>query len=254
MNQAIVTLSGLSAAEVALLAQGGVNNQNELMTLTFEDIGLILPNATVLVHRKLSNLARYLSSGNDVTGATTMQEVMLALAEMERPVVNVPPQAAVAQVPVVPDVTRGAPKVYVNPLEVYSGEPLDWEVWERSTRATIGQTNYSSFLTAPPTAGDAIEEHRNHEFYNMLLKATQEGSAAHILRGIANQNGHAAWNALHAWYGTAEMSRVLVEKTRTLINALVLDEKISASTYINNFIKYCQTLDGKGEGYCENQD
>jgi hypothetical protein len=50
MNQAIVTLSGLSAAEVALLAQGGVNNQNELMTLTFEDIGLILPNATVLVH------------------------------------------------------------------------------------------------------------------------------------------------------------------------------------------------------------
>jgi hypothetical protein len=180
-----------------------------------------------------------------------MQEVMLALAEMERPVVNVPPQAAVAQVPAVPDVTRGAPKVYVNPLEVYSGEPLDWEVWERSTRATIGQTNYSSFLTAPPTAGDLVEEHRNHEFYNMLLKATQEGSAAHILRGIANQNGHAAWNALHAWYGTAEMSRVLVEKTRTLMNALVLDEKISASTYINNFIKYCQTLDGKGEGYTD---
>jgi hypothetical protein len=223
------------------------------MALTFEDIGQILPNASVLVRRKISNLARYLSGGNEITGATTMQEIMLGLSEMERPVVNVPPvqPVAVAQVPAVPDVARGAPKVYVNPLEAYSGEPLDWEVWERSTRATIGQTNYSSFLTAPPTAGNVVEEHRNYEFYNMLLKATQEGAAAHILRGIANQDGHAAWNALHAWYGTAEMSRALVENTRTLIDALFLDEKSSASTYINNFIKYCQTLEGKGEGYTD---
>jgi hypothetical protein len=43
----------------------------------------------------------------------------------------------------------------------------------------------------------------------------------------------------------------LVENTRTLIDALFLDEKSSASTYINNFIKYCQTLEGKGEGYTD---
>jgi hypothetical protein len=85
MHQAIVTLSGLSVAEVEILAQEGVSSEDELMNLTFEDIGHYIPNASLLVRRKLSNLARFVSGGNDVTGSTTMKEVMRALAEMERP-------------------------------------------------------------------------------------------------------------------------------------------------------------------------
>jgi hypothetical protein len=91
MNQAIISLSGLSVAEVATLAKEGVIHQNHLMALTFEDIAQILPNSSVLVRRQLSNLARFLSDGNDVTDATTMQEVMQGLNAMDRPLAHGPP-------------------------------------------------------------------------------------------------------------------------------------------------------------------
>jgi hypothetical protein len=81
MNPAIVQLAGLSYTQVTHLAQVGVANEEDLSVLTFEDLDQMLPTATRIVHRKLSNIAQFLRSGKEVNGITTMCEVNQGLPE-----------------------------------------------------------------------------------------------------------------------------------------------------------------------------
>ena len=99
------------------------------------------------------------------------------------------------------DLARGAPKIQVNALGALSGEPLNWEEWEMVTSATLGQTVYADLLSTAPLP-DPVSQRRNKELYNMLLKATQLGLSLHVMKGIEDENGHEAWQALKTWYGT----------------------------------------------------
>jgi hypothetical protein len=72
MDQNIVALAGLTTAQVALLTAGGVTNSDDLMILENDDIPLLLPEASVLVRRKLSNIAEYLAAGSEINATTTI--------------------------------------------------------------------------------------------------------------------------------------------------------------------------------------
>ena len=49
-------------------------------------------------------------------------------------------------------------KMQVNPLEWFSGDPIEFEEWEIGEVAALGQTVYGAFLENPPAAGNSIEE------------------------------------------------------------------------------------------------
>ena len=246
MNAFIVTLAGLTQDETALLAAGGVTTPEDFLMLTHADFSELLPNASVLVKRKLSNISLYLSGGGVITGATTVQEISLVLAQRNVPVVNMPAGgvAAVAENP-----NRGAPKLQVDGLESFSGNPLDWEDWEKGTSATLGQTAYAGLLTAPPGAADATAQARNRELYNMLLKAIYKGNALHILESVEGENGHLGWQALQTWFGSADVIATVTKHYRNKIEKLRLDSDNSASTFINDFILCSQKLEAHHEGY-----
>ena len=255
MDANVVLLAGLTPAHVALLAEEGVNNIGDLLIFTFEDYTAMIPGSGLAVRRKLSSIAKYLAGGDTIDDTTTMQEVMGILTAREQPVMNVAPAPVAAVAETVQmgtanvDLARGAPKISVNAISVFSGEPFDWEVWERSTSATIGQTVYSALLTNPVEVGNLVATTRNNEFYNMLLTATQEGEAAHVMEEVTDKDGHKAWVALQEWYGTVDTSRTVVAHYTKIIENLRLDDKTSASKYINTFILCCQKLKAKGESY-----
>jgi hypothetical protein len=249
MERAITVLSGLTPDEIVTMASEGINNGEDLSAVTFADISAILENASVVKRRKLSHIGNYLAQGQLITDATTMPLIINHLNTPVAPMANNALPAALPPIPPPPDPTRGALRLYVNSIEKYSGSPIDFEDWELKTRATLGQTAYARFLTTAPVAGDVLQEARNKELYNMFVTALMHGSGMHILNGVPDQDGHAAWTAITAWYGSAATSRTVIDHYRNKLESLRLDGTTEASTYVNDFIICSQKLDDKSEGY-----
>jgi hypothetical protein len=181
---------------LCLVAQGIVNGE-DLFTITFADITDILPDTSVVKHRKLSHIGSDFARGQVINEATTMPTIITYL---NTPVVHVinpaaPPLAA----PKSPDPTIGALRLYINSTEKYSGSPIDFEDWELKTSATLGQTAYAMFLACPPTPEDIIQAASFHKLYNMFVTAIMDGSGMHILNGGADQDGHGAWMVIKVW-------------------------------------------------------
>jgi hypothetical protein len=113
--------------------------------------------------------------------------------------------------------------------------------------ATIGQSAYAEFLINAPDPNDLNKMTRNKEFYNMLVKATNQGYATHLL-SENKDDGHATWVAIRNWYNGESTSRRIIEHFRTKLSKLELDENTSASSFINDFIICHKRLDAKSEG------
>jgi hypothetical protein len=243
MDPPIIQLTGLSNAQVALLTEAGVTNSEELMALTHEDICALLPNGSLLLRRKLSNVAEYLSSGQNIVPNTTMPDIHRHLSNRKNPApIQLPPPPPAAM-----DPTRGAPKMSINGLEDYCGGATKWPDWEMGTEATIGQSAYAEFLTNPPDPTDLSKMTRNKEFYNMLVKATNQGSATHLTSKYKN-DGHATWVHIQSWYNGESTSRLIIEHFRDKLSKLELDQDETASSFINDFIICHKRLDEKDEG------
>eukprot|EP00957_Ditylum_brightwellii_P208800 15358978-Ditylum_brightwellii.AAC.1 len=63
---------------------------------------------------------------------------------------------AMTTVMIIVDVDQGVPKVYMDLLPNFSGNPINFEDWERKARATIQQTAYKSYLSCSATTGDKL--------------------------------------------------------------------------------------------------
>jgi hypothetical protein len=164
-------------------------------------------------------------------------------------------QGAAALPPIVPNIyppdpTRGALKLYVNALTEFSGQPIEYEQWVLAARATLGQTVYGALLENPPPPGDIIMETRNKELFHMLVTAFMHGSGMHLLQvTLVADDGHAAFNSIKKWYGSAATSRSIINHYRKKLEGLKLDANTTASEYVNDSQICCQKLEAKNEGY-----
>ncbi len=205
MERFIPTLSGLTADENTAVTDAGINNAEDLSAVTYEDISVVPDQASIVKRRKLSHVESYLARGQTIDAAATMPMIVTYL---NTPIpINQAPQQ---QTTYPPDPARGALRLYVNSIEKYSGSPIDFEDWELKTRATLGQTAYANLLTNAPVVGDILQEARNKELYNMFITALMNGAGMHILNGVINQDGHAAWMAINTWHGSAATSRTII--------------------------------------------
>jgi hypothetical protein len=189
MDQNIITLAGLTAAQVSTLISAGITRSDDLMILENKDIVLLLPEALVLIRRRLSNMAKYLAARSEINSTTTIQDIMISLS---RPNIGTGPTATLTT----DKTARGAPKLNVDGLETFDGTPIKWENWEMNTFATLGQTVYNGLVTNPPLPGDSIGQARNRELYLMLQKAIQGGSVFHLIAASPVDDGHSAIQAL----------------------------------------------------------
>jgi hypothetical protein len=117
MDQNIVTLAGLTAGQVTTLTSGGITSSEDLMILENEDIVLLLPAASVLVRRRLSNMAEYLAAGSEIDSTTTIRDIMISVSRPNR-------RTGSTTTPITDNTARGAPKLYVDGLETFDGTPI----------------------------------------------------------------------------------------------------------------------------------
>ena len=252
----------LSPDQAKVLTDAGIASMDDLSALAFEDFKRICPGLTVVQQRRLEKVGLYHANGGTFKdGETTYKQVTLFLAYIKRGMTTKKALAHAKNEDANVDDDSDAEgkkksddgkddsalRMYINTLEKFDGEPISWIEWEKTTKTTLGQTIFAPLLGTPPK-DNPKEKKRNQKLYNVLLAAVQHGSAEHVVQG-KKDDGHAAWAAMQEWYGSAENSRIALEDTRNKLLGLCLDEDITATTYINRFIKYSKKLEDHNEGY-----
>ncbi len=238
MDVHIVSLAGLTVAEVTLLNAEGITDGFMLSVLGYDGLHQILPTSSVIVKKKLETIGMFVAKGNVVDGAVTMEEVVKLL--------NQAPTNQGSSVSTTK--SHATVKVSVNFLKEFSGAPIDWEDWEEKTIATVRQTHFAAVLEGAADTSDPEKVKLNNQFYNVLFTAVREGSAFHLVDGVKEQDGYLAWKALKDWYGSAATSRTIIDHYRKKLESLRLDDATKASEYVNVFIQCCQKLEAKDEG------
>jgi hypothetical protein len=193
-------------------------------------------------------VGEYIGRGQTVTPATTIQGIVLYLrTPMTQGTAALPPTIPHTYPP---DPTHRALKLYVNALTEFSGQPIESEQWVLAARATLGQTVYGKLLENPPPPGDVIMETRNKELFHMLVTAFMHGSGMYLLQvTLVADDGHAAFNSIKEWYGSAATSQSIIDHYQKKLEVLKLDANTTASDYVNVFQICCQKLEAKNEGY-----
>jgi len=245
INSRVKRIVNLNDDDVTELNTIGIANEADLSVVNFGD----LPNAVNLIkRRKLEVCSKFLRfDSNQLTNTMTFREVQTRLSQREHPA----PQAQVyAQPARAVDPTRGAPRVYTDPLPEFSGDPVDYEEWERKAGATIRQTVYRNFITRAAIQGDTIEEARSAELFNMILSCVGDGHALNTVEKVRDDNGecgHSAWKALENWYLDGSQKAQLIAHYEAKLNDLYLDTDKTATEFINSFELNVRKLN-KAEG------
>ena len=79
----------------------------------------------------------------------------------------------------------------------------------------MGQTDYATLITTPPTTGDTIMETRDKELFLMLTSALMKGSGMHIINAMNNESRHQAIQYIETWYGSDATSRTIIDHYRS---------------------------------------
>ena len=260
-------LAGINDKQRQELADQGLHTEADIVLLSADELKEVCPSLTVVQRKKLMAVGKYAAAGNPVNKDTTMSEVSRFLVRYEAGIVDEdgkkkestsederPQKKRKAEThdikdePV--DITKGAPKVNLNAVSKYDGEPKGWDTWEKQTMATLGQTVYSELLRTAPTQSNPATMCRNRELYNMLWSATLEGHASMLVEKH-KEDGHAAWQEMQSFYGSNEASDTVTEDAHNQLSNLKLDENRTATDYIAKFIKYNRKLEERNEGYPE---
>ena len=246
MSTYTVALAGVTAEQLTQLTGNGILNDIDLGTLSQADFDVILPTATIVTRRRLFTIGQYVTSGETVNAATTMLDVLTKINNRNTNPTSVAAPTAAFNA----DPSRGAPKMYVDGLTDFGGAPIKWEDWSIGTGATLGQTVYSNLLSTAPGENDVLARTRDRELYFMFKKALYQGAAYHIVeRTASSESGHQVWVDLNEWFGSAEVSRTVIDHYRNKLNSLKLTQTTEANNYINDYILCSSKLEAKSEGY-----
>ena len=118
--------------------------------------------------RKIERVALFIDGGETVRTITMMADITANLRTGGVP--SLTANTTTARTHTV-DPSKGAPKLNVNALKEFDGQPINYENWERGFKATLGQTAYATLIKTPPTTGDTIMETRDKELLFMLTNS-----------------------------------------------------------------------------------
>ena len=130
LNQRVRRIATLNDGDIASLSGDGIETEDDLRYLEFQDFPAAM---SIVKRRKLGSISDYLGSGRQLDGMITMDRVQ----ELSRTPLQANVNIAGGGAPATPDPSRGAPKVYTDPLPKFSGDPIDYEEWERKAGSII---------------------------------------------------------------------------------------------------------------------
>jgi hypothetical protein len=91
---------------------------------------------------------------------------------------------------------------------------------------------------------------KEQRIVHMLMMAFMRGLGMHLLQvPLVADDGHAAFNSIKEWYGSAATSCSIINHYWKKLEGLKLRASTTASKYVNVFQICCQKLEAKNEGY-----
>ena len=162
MDTHLKRLTLITNDELALLNAGGINDMDDLGYLKYIDIQSLLIGSTTVNLRKIERVALFIDGGETVRTVTTMADITANLRTGGLPSSTTSTSTTSTHTV---DPSRGAPKLHVNALNEFDGQPINYEDWERGFKVTLGQTAYATLIMTPPTTSDTIMETRDKELF-----------------------------------------------------------------------------------------
>ena len=159
----------------------------DLGFLKFVDIQALLIGSTTVTWRKVERVASYIYSGESVRTATTMADITASLVVAHSTIAGTSTTSVHTA-----DPSKGAPKLHVNALSEFDGQPINYKDWEKGYKATLGQTVYAPLITSAPAAGDTIMGARDKELFFMLTSALMKSSGMHVINAMSVESGFQA--------------------------------------------------------------
>ena len=248
LDQGVKRIAALIDAKVTLLTNEGIMTEDDLKVLQFADLPAAIP---VVKRRKLNIIGQYLSCGYIMNGVIDIHSIQTRITPA--PVGNANAGGAQAV-----DTNRGAPKIHTNPLPEFSGDAVDYEEWERKSGAIIKQSIYKHFVSQAATAGNAVEEARSMELYNMILSCVGGGHALNTIEKVKDDNnglecGYLALKSMKDWYLDPTQKDAMISHWETKLNSINLDQDTSCTEYINNFEMFVRKLTKLGETWTDDK-
>jgi hypothetical protein len=125
----------------------------------------------------------------------------------------------------------------------FNGRADQWISFKDNILSKAGVGGYSQYLQENFKVSDRNEEGNQRIFYLLQSATNGGGGAAHVVQKFTKSaNGHAAWQALLAWYEGPVMSGEIARGLRNKLWALRLRPREEANRYINDFILYSDRL------------
>jgi hypothetical protein len=124
----------------------------------------------------------------------------------------------------------------------FNGRSDHWITFKENTLSKAGVGGYAQYFKEGFIETNSSKEGNNRIFY-LLQTATNGGGASHVVRKYAARaDGHAAWQALLAWYEGPVMSGEIAKTLRTKLWALRLRSKDDVNKHVNDFTLYMDQL------------
>ena len=243
----IITITGLDTDQWQKVhTEGGVKDTEGLSYLTFEDIEKLLPDCNVVTKRKFERLCTYVYVGGVLSLGMNMATVNKFLQEHEEK------QTTRAPVQTKDPMAYNA-KFQTDSLDVFSGDPEDFEDWLNKTFNTVNQTILRKFLQSPPDLNKQSEIDRDRDFYYAIKQAVEKGTASHVVSSLSDseQSGHIAWTKLKEWYQSPGVKDDLIDLYQQRAEQLRLTPDVTASEYINSWVMCQKKLTELGSGYSD---
>ena len=138
MDTHLKKLNPITNDELALLNSGGINNMDDLGNLKYANIQSLLIGSTTVTWREIERVALFIDGGETARTATTMADITANLRTGGAPSLTASTSTASTHTV---DPSRGAPKLHVNALKEFDGQPINYEDWEQGFKSTLGQTS-----------------------------------------------------------------------------------------------------------------
>jgi hypothetical protein len=252
LKHSITVIAGMTEAEMTTLTEAtGTSTTEDLSYLSSDDIKLAIPEGAIVKLQILKSVILYLQEGLPIERTTTATIICEKLRAAAKPPLSPMPAARSPTCPIIQQESTSI-KTPLNCIKEFSGDPIEFEAWDISSRETLGQTPHVFLLTrAPVSSGpnSAREKQQNIELYNMLVNAVSQGDAYHIIQADTSQNGHKGWSDIQAYYNSDTSIAMVVQHYQAKMRGLELNADMSASAYINEFKICCQNLEKYREGF-----
>ena len=210
LDDALTAIEFLETTDINdLKTETGLASINDLSFITFEDLKLALPSVAIIKLRKLEAVIKYLQDGQMVDEHTTAIGIQKHLVAVVKSTKTTPSLLSTTLSP-----TTSTIKTPLNCIPTFSGDPIEFEQWDISTRVTLGQMPHAYLLSREPVASGpnaASEQIQNKEFYNMLVNSCSAGSSYYLISPIKSDNGHKAWKEIQVYYNSEASVAMIVQ-------------------------------------------